>query len=43
MKEYEDLKKKLNSVKQEIESLKQKTLNKVLHFGKYIYLCIGIP
>ena len=35
MQEYENLKKKLNSVKQEIEYLKQKTLNRVLHFGKY--------
>lgn len=34
MQEYEDLKKKLDSVKQEIESLMQKTANRVLHFGK---------
>lgn len=35
MKEYEVLKKKLDSVEQEIESLAQKTANRVLHFGKY--------
>ena len=35
MQEYKDLKKKLDSVKQEIESLMQKTANRVLHFGKY--------